>query len=158
MNLKSTSKLELVVDKNVFYTAAEIDNVPLDVSLTSLQTILKIIRECHTMVVTGEYLSNIFKKLKKAKSKAAMYLASILNRARAIEKKFKYEKPMEVEDVPKDDIDVVGLALTSKDKILVVANIDNHPADEELVTVLRERYKGRIRVLTCKKLLALLAI
>lgn len=139
--MKSSSKLELAVDKNVFYTAAEIGNPPTELSIKAMRVLLKILDECHRIVLNEEYLKDIVDKIKKIRKVNAHFMIRLLNELRSQQGKLRYVEPYEnLEGVPKKDIDVASFALYSRDKILIVMNIDAGLADEELVKVLKEGY------------------
>jgi len=142
--LRSSSKLELAIDKNVFYTAAEMDNPSIEASAYAMMTLLKILIECHTIVVNEEFLKDIVDKLKTCRvcNKHRAYdIIRLLNYMRAQEKKIRYvEVFRRLSGVPRKDVDIASFALQSRDRILLIANIDTGLADENLVKALRERY------------------
>ena len=152
--MRSSSKLELAVDKNVFYTAAEIDNPPKEASIAAMRTLLKIIDECHRIVVSEEYLRSITNKLKTSKKVSTQYLLKILNELRAYHGKLRYvDTYHNLKGIPRKDIDVASFALQSRDKILIVADVNEKPADEKLTSILKTKYN--VHVFTCKSFLAL---
>lgn len=154
--MKSSSKLELAVDKNVFYTAAEIDNTSPETSAYAMIVLLKIFAECHTIVVNEEFLKDVTHKLKTCRNcnkNRAYDIIRLLNRMRAQEKKIRYVEVFEsLSGVPRKDIDVASFALQSRDKILILADINNRIADEELASILEEKYD--VAVFSCKSFIA----
>ncbi|MEM4970325.1 MAG: hypothetical protein QXE01_03635 [Sulfolobales archaeon] len=60
-------KLESAVDRNVFYTAAEMNKPPIEASTYSIIAIQKIFIKCHTMVASEEFLRDIVNKLENCK-------------------------------------------------------------------------------------------
>lgn len=153
--MRSTSRLELAVDKSVFYTAAEINDIPFDISSLALEALIKIYRECHRIVMSSDYLNSITGKLKRYSEKtAAEYTLHMLNHIIRTENKVKFV-PTDIikrlNGIPQDDMDIATFALISRSRILLVADIDEKLADEKLIGALEKRYN--IRVLSCKQFL-----
>ena len=135
-----SSKLELALDKNVFYSAAESN-------LDCLDTIVKICRKCHKIVVSDNYLKSVRNKLKRFKSPESFLVTKLLKQME-ISGKIIFRDPIKLSNVPRKDEDIAGLAAATRNKILLIANIDDKPADQKLVKALKNY---GIHVYTCKE-------
>jgi len=120
-----------------------------------MMALWKIFVECHTIVVNGEFLRDVVHRLKTCRNcnRHRVYeIMRLLNYMRSQEKKIKYVEVYEsLKGVPREDIDVASFALQSRDRVLLVANIDSRLADEKLVKELGERYG--VNVLSTKEFL-----
>ena len=114
--MRSTSKLELAVDKNVFYVAAEIDNPPAQASYTAMETLLRILNECHRIVVDRgmRFLLDIVNKLKLYRNKvAALYVLKLVKEFMCRSDKVREVEIMSIGNVPRKDIDIASFAIQS---------------------------------------------
>lgn len=152
--MRNSSKLELAVDKNVFYTAAGIDDVPEEISAISTMALLKIHAECHTIVASTEYFRSIKNKLKRHGSVRSQYILHIINVMRATASKINFVEYIErLRGIPARDYDIAWFAVKSRNRMLLVANIDERYADAELAKVLEDNYG--INVISCKEFIKL---
>ena len=139
--MRSTSKLELAIDKNVFYVAGGLANVAEKQEFAAQEAVIKILRICHTTVASLSYLIDIKKKLRSYKNKTkAQYLSYLIDQIMRTEGKVKYIPESDIghlQNIPEDDQDIAWFATHSRDKILLVADIGGRPADKKFVDAIK---------------------